>query len=352
MPTTTRWGIRYPASIDPADVPADLQRLASDLDGVAMDDQGPLTNRPVSSPGTPGKRGRYYYATDNGTLYRDFGTGWTAVNPAEAADGPAGTPTLRSLGTGALQAAAGNDPRLSDQRVPTDGSVTAAKVANALKPSAGAGAGTEALRALGTAAGTAAAGSHAAQHLPNGADSVYPTVVTTLPTTGLYDGREHYLRVSTADGGAGMWHVRYDASESGTYKWHVVGGPPVVAMYGAEVFTSVSTWTTVLGVANPTLNVPRRGIYEVSWGGEIGIAGSGAVVAAQMSISAGGVDYEEFAFSVTATSTTAVVDVASKTAVMELATTGETIGGIYRVTGGATASYRRRWICIRPIRIA
>ena len=33
--------------------------------------------------------------------------------------GPAATPTLRALGTGALQAAAGNDARLSDARVPT-----------------------------------------------------------------------------------------------------------------------------------------------------------------------------------------------------------------------------------------
>jgi hypothetical protein len=46
-----------------------------------------------------------------------------------AADGAAGTATLRSLGTAGTQAAAGNDSRLSDTRVPTDGSVTNAKVA-------------------------------------------------------------------------------------------------------------------------------------------------------------------------------------------------------------------------------
>jgi hypothetical protein len=47
------------------------------------------------------------------------------VLPADAA---AGTPSLRTLGNGATQAAAGNDPRLSDQRVPVDGSVTPAKL--------------------------------------------------------------------------------------------------------------------------------------------------------------------------------------------------------------------------------
>jgi hypothetical protein len=46
-----------------------------------------------------------------------------------AADGAAGVATMRSLGTGATQAASGTDARLSDTRVPTDGSVTNAKVA-------------------------------------------------------------------------------------------------------------------------------------------------------------------------------------------------------------------------------
>lgn len=45
-------------------------------------------------------------------------------------DAEAGTPSLRSLGTGAKQAAPGDDPRLSDQRVPKDDSVTGAKVAD------------------------------------------------------------------------------------------------------------------------------------------------------------------------------------------------------------------------------
>lgn len=170
MPTTPRWALRYPAGSDPADVPTSMQNLAEDLDGVAFDDQGALASRPTSTPGSPGKRGRYYFAIDEGVLYRDTGTSWVGINAAGAADGPAATPTLRSLGTGALQAAAGNDARLSDQRVPIDGSVTPQKIAAALKPSGGAGGTTEALRALGTAAGMAAAGSHASQHGPAGAD--------------------------------------------------------------------------------------------------------------------------------------------------------------------------------------
>ena len=77
-----------------------------------------------------------------------------------------------------------NDSRLSNTRTPTDGSVTAAKVAASLKPSGTAAAGDEALRALGTTPGTAAAGddsrlsnertptSHASSHIGPGSDPI------------------------------------------------------------------------------------------------------------------------------------------------------------------------------------
>jgi hypothetical protein len=53
-----------------------------------------------------------------------------------------------------------NDARLSDTRTPTDGTVTATKIAASLKPSGTAVAADEALRALGTSSSTAAAGNH------------------------------------------------------------------------------------------------------------------------------------------------------------------------------------------------
>lgn len=49
---------------------------------------------------------------------------------ALASDAAAGTASRRTLGTGATQAAAGNDARLSDQRTPSDNSVTSAKIAD------------------------------------------------------------------------------------------------------------------------------------------------------------------------------------------------------------------------------
>lgn len=94
--------------------------------------------------------------------YGGVGTGRWVKLPADAA---AAIASLRTLGTGATQAAAGNDTRLSDTRTPTDSSVTDAKVAAAaaiaeskLNLASDAAAGTASRRTLGTGATQAAAG--------------------------------------------------------------------------------------------------------------------------------------------------------------------------------------------------
>lgn len=120
MPTTPNWSRPYPAEGDDPNVPADMQALAESLDDVPPASSGLLAARPVSSPGSPGKRGRRYIATDvgvGGTEYVDAGTAWLELGPA-LIDPAAGTAGLRTLGTGAQQAAAGNDSRLSNSRPP------------------------------------------------------------------------------------------------------------------------------------------------------------------------------------------------------------------------------------------
>jgi hypothetical protein len=86
-------------------------------------------------------------------------------------DGAVGVASLRTLGTGALQAASGTDSRLSDTRVPTDGSVTGGTAGAGVKIAAGTitlanlaasllsqAAGVESLRQLGFGAANALAG--------------------------------------------------------------------------------------------------------------------------------------------------------------------------------------------------
>lgn len=103
MPTSTKWGIRYPAGGDtPPDVPLWMSRMATDLDDVAKD----LTPTAQASRPAASKSGRWHKSTDSGLLARDNGSSWEEI--------------IR-----------GSDARLTDTRVPTNGSVDIAKMAAA-----------------------------------------------------------------------------------------------------------------------------------------------------------------------------------------------------------------------------
>lgn len=94
---------------------------------------------------------------------------WAAI-PSPPTDGSAATPSLRTLGTGAAQACAGNDARLSNTRTPTDGTVTSAKVSSTIKDAA---ATTASLRTLGVGANQACAGNDVRLALNPTAGSTY-----------------------------------------------------------------------------------------------------------------------------------------------------------------------------------
>lgn len=178
---TPRLKLPLPAEADPADVPADLLKLANALDagtggigaGVAVDGQGTFSSRPVAA--TPG---RYFYATDAQTLYRDTGTAW----------------------------------------VPVGG-------------------------------------------LP---------IVTALPAAP-YDGQEVLLR-STAAVGVGvaqpLWHMRYDAAVTDTWKWKYVGGAPHNVAQSASGSITTANPNTYAAMPNgPSYTPPQQGVYLVRFSG-------------------------------------------------------------------------------------
>ncbi len=107
-------------------------------------------------------------------------------------DGAAGTPSMRTIGAGAGQAVAGNDARLTDQRVPTDGSVTDLKVAGGagiaetkLALASDAAAGTPSRRSLGAGATQAMPGNTRLDTIAPPSTSV---ALAGQKITGLADG--------------------------------------------------------------------------------------------------------------------------------------------------------------------
>jgi hypothetical protein len=114
----------------------DKSLTAADFKGSVAGPQGPVG--PKGDKGEPGPAGSIQSAPAGGDLTGSYpnpsigsgkvtsdnvfdGTLKAADLDASLLNGPPGSPGLRSLGTGANEAAAGNDPRLSNARPPTGG---------------------------------------------------------------------------------------------------------------------------------------------------------------------------------------------------------------------------------------
>lgn len=69
---TPRMNLPYYQGTDPPAGMTQQQALASELDSkAAIFLHGPIASRPSSTPSSPGKAGRLYYATDTAILYYD-----------------------------------------------------------------------------------------------------------------------------------------------------------------------------------------------------------------------------------------------------------------------------------------
>lgn len=160
MLTSSRRSLSYPnpaTRADTADVPRDVATIIAALELDVVFSQGTHASRPAAGAGSPAATGggRLYWETDTATLWYDNGTVWTNITPNTTIAN--GSVVLAMLAANSVDSSKIVDGSIATADL-ADASVTAVKIATALFPSQGAGAGTEALRALGTAAGTAAAG--------------------------------------------------------------------------------------------------------------------------------------------------------------------------------------------------
>lgn len=185
---------QLPAGAGP-DVPADVKALADAIDTKLTPYVTAANFGALPAVGKAGRRGR---TTDNGMVYLDTGAAWVVDNSA-AGNGIAisavGVHTVDLAATPGLEFSAGKLRAAVDgttiERTAggvlgvKDGGIAVAKIADALKPSGGAAAGTEALRALGTTAGTAAAGNDG--RFPTAGEKTWLTDASDGTLTGAYD---------------------------------------------------------------------------------------------------------------------------------------------------------------------
>jgi hypothetical protein len=89
-----------------------------------------------------------------------------------------------------------------------------------------------------------------------------PTYETSLPGSPV-DGQEIYYAADPSNGV--IWHLRYRAGASGSYKWEFIGGSALVSEVSGEETRSDSTYGD-LATAGPDIVAPLAGDYLISGG--------------------------------------------------------------------------------------
>ena len=94
---TSRLAIPNPQDADVPDFPEHFAARAAILDKAAITDHGPLSNRPVSTPASPGIKGRRFYAEDTAEEFLDTGTGWVRLQVGTGVKADALSPLSNSF---------------------------------------------------------------------------------------------------------------------------------------------------------------------------------------------------------------------------------------------------------------
>jgi hypothetical protein len=97
---------------------------------------------------------------------------------------------------------------------------------------------------------------------PTSSPAYPPPLVNTLPGSP-YDGQEIYYFV--ADGI--IWHLRYRAAITDSYKWEALGAPPPLAAEYVPQENLAAVVTTYQSLSGPSVTIPLAGIYDIEFGG-------------------------------------------------------------------------------------
>jgi hypothetical protein len=183
-----------------------------------------------------------WWETDTSQLFYDTGAAW--IGPLNVSSGIAdGSVTLAKLAANSVDASKIVDGSVATAELAA-GAVTAAKIAAALFPSGGAGASTEALRAIGSSAGMVLGGD----------DVRIAGYGISLPGSPV--DKQRFTLTDSVTAPTWEWELRYNAAIA---NWGFLGG------------------TTLEAVASAALTLPRAGSYRVWISGQLDSTGNNPI---------------------------------------------------------------------------
>jgi len=172
-----------------------------------------------------------------------------------------------------------------------------------------------------------------------------PARVTALPGSP-FDGQEVYFQSAAMATEGVVWHLRYRAAASGSYKWEFLGGPPmsteIVIVEGTTSVTLVD-----LSTPGPTVTVPLAGDYLISFGATVASAGPELPWTTVKLGAAAVADAQGFPMVVTAGN----ANTGSRTERVAAIAASAALKMMYRTTAGGAVNWDRRWITVTPVRV-
>lgn len=169
--------------------------------------------------------------------------------------------------------------------------------------------------------------------------------VTNLPSSPA-DGDECYY-VADATNGV-IWHLKYRAAASGSFKWEFIGGSAI----GAEVDTDESRANTAYGAlttAGPSVTVPLAGDYIIEHGAEVWVNVAGTAYMSFDIGATGAVDADSVAHLASGAFGTASISRSRRKT--GLAASTALVSKYRSNAGGTTAHFVFRWMRVRPVRV-
>lgn len=168
--------------------------------------------------------------------------------------------------------------------------------------------------------------------------------VTALPSSP-YDGQEVYYGADPTNGV--IWHLRYRAAASGSFKWEFVGGSDLDAIVDTSQTTASTTFVD-LATVGPSITLPLGGDYDFSYGDEGSMGSTSAFKVIALLIAGSEVTADELVVlgAGPLNGLTETSRIRRKTAL----SSGNVVKLQYRVTG-STGTFRNRWLRARPVRV-